>query len=158
MDKPHNHSAATPGYETRDANAGGVLKFLLVLGAVLVAAGLVCWGLFHYYSGHAVDQAATDSPFADTRQLPMGPQLQVNPREDWLKFREEQQQALETYAWENRSAGTARVPIEVAMDLLVKKGVPVQDATETKPAAARGAQTGALPADSKMPYEVRMKP
>ncbi len=30
-------------------------------------------------------QPASDSPFADTRQLPLGPQLQVNPREDWLK-------------------------------------------------------------------------
>ena len=92
MDKPHNASAATPGYETRDANAGGVFKFLVALGIVLVVAGLVCWGLFRYFSAHAVNQAASDSPFADTRQLPLGPQLQVNPREDWLKFREEQEQ------------------------------------------------------------------
>jgi hypothetical protein len=140
MDKTHNVPATTPGYETRDANAGGVFKFLAALGCVLVAAGLVCWGLFHYYSGHAVDQAATDSPFADTRQLPLGPQLQVTPREDWLKFREEQQQALETYAWENRSAGTARVPIEVAMDLLVKKGLPVQAGPEAQQPADAKAQ------------------
>jgi hypothetical protein len=135
MDKPHNLSTATPGYETRDANVGGVFKFLVALGSVLVAAGLVCWGLFHFYSGHAVDQAATDSPFADTRQLPLGPQLQVNPHEDWLKFRQEQDQALETYAWENRSSGTARVPIEVAMELLVKKGLPVQGGPEAQQAA-----------------------
>jgi hypothetical protein len=92
--------------------------------------------MFRYFSAHAVNQAASDSPFADTRQLPLGPQLQVNPREDWLKFREEQQQALETYAWENRTAGTVRVPIELAMDLLVKKGLPVQGAPEAQPAAA----------------------
>ena len=89
----------------------------------------MCWGLFRYFSAHAVNQAASDSPFADTRQLPLGPQLQVNPREDWLKFREEQEQSLETYAWENRAAGTVRVPIERAMELLVKKGLPVQGAS-----------------------------
>jgi len=148
MDKPHHIPAAAPGYETRDANAGGVFKFLVALGIVLVATGLVCWGLFHFFSAHAVEQPATDSPFADTRQLPLGPQLQVNPREDWLKFRQEQQQSLETYAWENRSAGTARVPIELAMELLVKKGLPVQ-----------GAPQAQQPADAKTPApEASKKP
>jgi hypothetical protein len=60
----------------------------------------------------------------------------VNPREDWLKFREEQEKSLETLAWENRSAGTVRVPIEEAMDLLVKKGVAVQGAPQAPPADA----------------------
>ncbi len=134
MDKPNNAPATSPGYETRDANPGGVLNFLVALGIVLAVTGLVCWGLFRYFSAHTMNQAASDSPFADTRQLPLGPQLQVNPRQDWLKFREEQEQALETYAWENRSAGTARVPIEVAMELLVKKGLPLQGAPQA-PAA-----------------------
>jgi hypothetical protein len=134
MHKLHNVPANSPGYETSDANAGGVFKFLIALAIVLIATGLTCWGLFRFFSAHAVDNPATDSPFASTRQLPLGPQLQVNPREDWLKFRENQQSSLETYAWENRGAGTVRVPIEVAMELLVKKGVPVQGAPAT-PAA-----------------------
>ena len=137
MDKPHNASATTPGYETRDANAGGAFKFLVALGIVLAVPALVCWGLFRYFSAHSLDQAASDSPFADTRQLPLGPQLQVNPREDWLKFREEQEKSLETYAWENRSAGTVRVPIEEAMELLVKKGLPVQSTPQAQPADAK---------------------
>ena len=126
MDRPHNALPTGPGYETRDANAGGVLTFLIVLGIVLVLVSAGCYALFRYYSKHAGNLAATESPFADTRQLPLGPQLQVYPREDWLKFREEQEKSLETLSWENRSAGTVRVPIEEAMDLLVKKGLPVQ--------------------------------
>jgi len=137
MDKRDNASATTPGYETHDANAGGVFKFLVALGIVLVVTGLVCWGLFRYFSAHDANQSASDSPFADTRQLPLGPQLQVNPREDWLKFREEQEKSLETYSWENRTAGTVRVPIEEAMELLVKKGVPVQGAPEAQPADSK---------------------
>ena len=136
MDKSHNSASPNPGYETRDANIGGVYNFLVVMAVVLVVTALVCWGLFRFFSAHAVDSAATDSPFADTRQLPLGPQLQVNPRQDWLKFREEQERSLETYAWANRSAGTVRVPIEEAMELLVKKGVPVEGAPPAPPAAA----------------------
>jgi hypothetical protein len=103
--------------------------------------------MFRIFEAHYVDRPATDSPFADTRELPLGPQLQVNPREDWLKFREQQEQSLENYAWENRTAGTARVPIEVAMDLLVKKGIPVQGAPQAPPPEA----AKATPEGSKKP-------
>jgi hypothetical protein len=133
MDKQHNVSA-TPGYETRDTNTGAILNFLVILAVVLVASGLICWGMFKIFSTHAVDQPASDSPFADTRQLPLGPQLQVNPREDWLKFRQGQEDSLHTYGWENRTAGIVHVPIEEAMELLVKKGLPVQNAPQTQPA------------------------
>jgi hypothetical protein len=136
MDKPHN-AAATPGYETRDANVRAVFNFLVILAVMLLATALVCWGLFRYFSVHDVDKAASDSPFADTRQLPLGPQLQVNPREEWLKYQEEQEKSLETYEWENRSAGTVRVPIEQAMELLVKKGLPVQGEPQPQPAGAQ---------------------
>ncbi len=136
MDKPQNKQSTTPGYETRDANVGAVYNFLFIMGVILVATGLVCWGMFHYFSAHMVDPAATDSPFADSRQLPMGPQLQVNPREDLLKIREEQEKSLHTYAWGNRTAGTVQVPIELAMELLVKKGVPVQGEPQAQPGAA----------------------
>ena len=132
MDKETN-SAASRRYETRDANAGGVFTFLVILGIVLVVVSLVCWGMFRYFSAHAVSRSASDSPFADARQLPLGPQLQVNPREDWLKYRQEQEKSLETYEWVNRPAGTVRIPIEKAMELLVKKGVPVQGDSQAAP-------------------------
>jgi hypothetical protein len=127
MDKHQKASAASPGYETRDANARGVFNFLVFLGLLLVVSVLLCWGLFRYFSRQQAGPAG--SPFEDTRELPLGPQLQVNPREDWLKFHEQQEQSLETFGWQNRGAGIARVPIERAMDLLVQKGLPVQDSS-----------------------------
>ena len=54
-----------------------------------------------------------------------------------MKFRNEQENSLETYAWENRTAGIVRVPIEEAMELLVKKGVPVQGAPQPPPADSK---------------------
>ena len=106
----------------------------MILAIVLVLSGLTCWGIFKYFSANVADQPATDSPFADTRQLPLGPQLQVNPREDWTNFRKSQEDSLQMYSWENRSTGIARVPIEEAMELLVKKGLSVQGAPQTQPA------------------------
>jgi hypothetical protein len=124
----------TPAYETQDADVRGVFRFLVVMGLALAFTLVLCWGLFRYLSATAAEPNPA-SPFAGTRQLPSGPQLQVNPREDWLKFHAAQQQALESYAWEDREAGTVRVPIERAMELLLEKGVPVAGA---KTAAAAG--------------------
>jgi hypothetical protein len=138
MHKPHN-SSANPGYETRDTNTGAIVNFLVILAVVLVLSGLVCWGMFKIFSTRAIEQPATDSPFADTRQLPLGPQLQVSPREDWLNFRKGQEDSLQNFSWENKSAGIARVPIQVAMELLVKKGLPVQDAPQSPTAADKSA-------------------
>ncbi len=121
MDKSHG---TTPAYETRDANVRGVFRSLVAMGLALTFTLVLCWGLFRYFSATEAELIPA-SPFAETRQLPSGPQLQVNPREDWLKFHAAQQQALESYAWEDREAGTVRVPIERAMELLLEKGVPV---------------------------------
>jgi hypothetical protein len=143
MDKPSNTAAPTPGYETRDANAVGVSGFLAALGVVIVLVTLACWGFFGYYSAHLANASASVSPFVGTRQLPLGPQLQPTPREDWLKYRQNQEKSLETYEWVNRSAGTVRVPIEKAMELLVKKGVPVQAEPQS------GAPTKSAPAGSE---------
>ena len=126
MDNPRIKSAASPGYETQDANVRGVFNFLVFLGLGLVVSALICWGLFRYFSRHETGPASA-SPFAETRPMPLGPQLQVNPRQDWLKYREQQEQSLETYGWENRGSGIVRVPIERAMELLVQKGLPVQN-------------------------------
>ena len=124
MDKSHGATPASPGYETSDANVRGVFGFLVVLSLVLVFTAILSWGLFKYYSASQADRAPA-SPFAGTRQLPAGPQLQVNPRQDWLSFRAEQEHTLESYSWESRDDGTVRVPIERAMELLLQKGLPV---------------------------------
>jgi len=143
-DKSHGTPGGSPGYETRDANVLGVFGFLVFLSLVLVLTSLVCWGLFKYFSAHEANPAPA-SPFAEERQLPSGPQLQVNPRQDLLGFRAKQEQSLESYAWENRNTGTVRVPIERAMELLVQKGLPVAagtSSTGTSAAAEKPATKG----------------
>ncbi len=144
MDKSHNAPASQPGYETRDANVRGVFNFLIVLTVVMVVTFIACWGLFRYLSAQP-EAPASVSPFAETRQLPLGPQLQVNPREDLLQYRANQEKALESYAWENRGAGTVRVPIEQAMELLLRKGVPVQNAAPPADASTPASKGAAKP-------------
>jgi hypothetical protein len=113
-----------PGYEARDANTGAVLGFLVCQFLVLVLILLGTWKLFRYYAV-AEQQPAPASSFAGVRQIPSEPELEVHGREDLLKIYGMQQQELETYSWEDRKAGTVRIPIERAMDLLLQRGLPV---------------------------------
>jgi hypothetical protein len=117
---PHN----MPGYETRDANTQSVLGFLVVLFVALGLTLLGTWQLFRFYAV-TDQQPAPASSFADERQIPPEPELAVNGRDDLLKMYAKQRQELDTYAWEDRKAGTVRVPIDRAMDLLLQKGLPV---------------------------------
>lgn len=135
MDKPHGTSSASPGYETRDANTGGVYNFLVILAALLAAIALVCFGLFRFFTVH-YQIGETTAPFVNRRQVPMTPQLQVNPREEWLKYREQQDQSLESYAWVDKTKGVVQVPVETAMQILVKKGLPVEGQTPAAPTTA----------------------
>ena len=141
MDKLHHSTVPSPGYETSDANSGKIVRALVVLAILLIGSGLVCWAMFHFFVRQQ-SRLESPSPFSETRQVPSGPQLQVYPREDWQKFHQEQVDSLNAAGWENRGAGTVRIPIDQAMDLLVKKGIPV--AGETAPnAPAKAAATKA---------------
>ena len=155
MVKPNDAPATSPGYETRDASVRTVLNFLLFLTLFLVATGLISWGMFRYFSAQEKKDDRASSPFAGTRQLPLGTELQVTPREDWLKYREQQERNLENYSWENRANGIVRVPIEQAMDILLKKDLPVQGMTPpadaVKPAPPAAPAAAPAPQGSKKP-------
>jgi hypothetical protein len=144
MDKQNKLPIASPGYETRDVHVGAILNFLVILTVIILATVLTCWGIFRYFAANQ-DRSAANSPFEETRQLPKGPELQVNPREELLQYREKQQETLENYSWENRNAGIVRVPIERAMELLLQKGLPVQGASNATSAAKPTPQVSAKP-------------
>jgi hypothetical protein len=130
-DKSQRTPGGTPGYETRDASARGLSNFIAYVGLLILVALLLCWGLLRYVSPHQAGPALA-SPFAGKVQTPPVPRLQVNPRQDWLNYQAKQLQSLESYGWENRDTQTVRIPIERAMDLLLKKGLPVaKDTTAT---------------------------
>jgi len=116
---------AGPGYETRDANIRALVYFAVGLAAtlVLVIVGMI-W-VFRYFS-QTQSLGAPASPFVDIRTLPPQPRLQVEPRLDLDHLRKHEDEILNSYGWVDQKAGTVRMPIDRAMDLLLKKGLPVR--------------------------------
>jgi hypothetical protein len=78
-------------------------------------------------------------PEARVEHQPPAPNLQVDPRQQLLDLRAEEERILTTYGWIDRAQGLTRVPIDRAMDLLVEQGLPTPPST---PAGSEEASTG----------------
>jgi hypothetical protein len=54
---------------------------------------------------------------------PPGPQLQLNTAADLVKFREQEEQQLDSYGWIDRGKGIAHIPIAQAMQDVAARGI-----------------------------------
>jgi hypothetical protein len=121
----------TSGHEKRDARfrpialAFGVLFILMALSYAI--SGLV----LHLDSRQTSRSPATTR--GDGRAL-SEPRLQTDPAQDLERLRQAENDALNNYGWVDRSRGIVRVPIDRAMELLLKRGLPTRmNPPETQP-------------------------
>lgn len=122
-------------HETRDA----YLPALVILGGVMaltIAAVLIGVRFLLFSYAKARPAGPVEAPFATQRVLPPEPRLQPNPQTDLAVYLEEQKTELDTYGWVDRQNGVVRIPIDRAMELLLKRGLPVsrsgQSATQQR--------------------------
>lgn len=141
------------GYERQDIGVAGILYFLLGLLVFGVFVYLVAAVMYSYLEKRSnaeqapVNPLVTNAP-ADTRKLPVdykdylkqnfpSPQLEIDERGQLDKIRRDEEETLSTYNYIDKSAGTVRIPIDRAMDLIVQRGLPVRaqakTADESKP-------------------------
>ena len=138
-------------HEESDINVRAIIWFVVVLALIVVAVDIAMWGMFRVLDHLETKNAPIVSPLAvEPRRedaAPPGPAaLQTTPWLDLKAFRAEQNTRLHNYAWVDETAGVARVPIDKAKELLLKKGIPVRPElageTEGTHAAAGGESNG----------------
>jgi len=142
------------GYERQDIGVRAVYYFLGGLAVALVLAYFAVNGLYHSLEKRSQADQAPVSPLVsnapvDTRRLPSEyktdsegadyekylqknfpePQLETNERTELNKIRQREEDILSTYDYLDQNAGTVRIPIDHAMDLLAQRGLP----TRTQP-------------------------
>ena len=147
------NSTGNGGYERQDI---GVAPFVYFLVALAVAGLLVFFlvaGMYHYLENRSQAEQAPVSPLvtnapADTRKLSADykdylkqnfptPQLEIDERNQLDKIRIDEEQTLNTYDWVDQKAGTVRIPIDRAMDLLAQRGLPVRTQTSNQAPATQ---------------------
>jgi hypothetical protein len=110
------------GHEERDANIRAILWFGLTLALTIVVVMLVAKWVFDVLPR---PQPATSSLSSiQATELPPEPRLQVNGHEDLEKLRAQEDSVLDSYGWVYRQNGIVRIPIDRAIDLLAKRGLP----------------------------------
>jgi len=160
--KPAN-SASHGNYERRDIGVAGVLYFLLGLAFAGLIIHFVVTGLYSYLEKRSDAQQTPVSPLitnapADTRHLPQeyttdeestsyekylkknfpAPQLETDEQVELNRDRLREAQILSTYDYVDQQAGTVRIPIDRAMDLIAQRGLPVRAQTPDAASAANG--------------------
>jgi len=146
MTNEPNH-AATNGhgdYERRDIGIAAVVYFLIGLAVFMLITHFVVTGLYHILEKRSeaeqtpVNPLVTNAP-VDTRKLSAdyrdylkqnfpSPQLEIDERTQLNQVRLDEEQTLATYDYIDQKAGTVRIPIARAMDLIVQRGLPVRNA------------------------------
>jgi hypothetical protein len=74
---------------------------------------------------NAVRNDPARHPLATTQaQAPPEPRLQPDPVHDVERMRAAEEQRLHSYGWVDKEKGVAHIPIEQAMELVVRRGLP----------------------------------
>jgi len=137
MDEPRHTSGGS--HEKSDINIGKVALFGFLLLAIIGLAGLLIpWLLFERT---AEPDGAASPPLYEAQKPPPPPRLQSDPMLDLKQLREAEEKQLHSYGWIDRDLGLVHVPIERAIELVARRGLP------PKPQVAGGS----VPAASGQP-------
>lgn len=121
-------------HETTDANVKAVFTFAVILVTTIVVVGIVSAVYYYFLSRHYPHAGIATAPVIDKSQAPPPPRLQTQPQQDLKKMREYEDQRLNSYGWIDKPAGIVRIPIDQAIDLVAKRGLPYRQTPPPKQA------------------------
>ena len=140
--KPHGEShESNPeiSFERRDVNVFQITAFGIGLLLATVVVVFAMWALFAFLAHRSdqQDKALPGKMAAERQTLPPEPRLSgvvlkdgqidphpVYPRQELKQLKDDEDAILNNYGWIDPSAGTVRIPIDQAIDIVAKKGLP----------------------------------
>jgi hypothetical protein len=122
-----------PLHETRDATVRYIVYFGIGMAVAVAAAFLVSWSALRFLEKHQ-SLGSPASPLAKGRTLPPPglPRLQAHPSQDLKVYLARQEEILNSYGWIDRKNGVVRIPIQRAMSILLRNGLPVRSIKTSK--------------------------
>jgi hypothetical protein len=118
------------GYEPSDLNAGYIGLFGIGLAVVLVVAVVVISLLIQYKTVQHVRRDTPIPQMAREREATSGTRLQVDAQNELRQMRAAEDAVLNSYGWVDKDAGIVRIPVDRAMEILAKKGLPARKQEE----------------------------
>lgn len=114
------------GHETRDVSPRPLAIAGVALAVATILAGVFVFQLIDFSAARQARLSPPANPLAAQfgRKEPPEPRLQAHPLRDLESLRHYERRLLETYAWVDRGAGTVRIPIGRAKEIIAERGLP----------------------------------
>ena len=137
-----NASTGARDHERKDVNVPALftISFLLLLSSTTsgppqrsrIAIFIVVTLMMRYFQAHepAVTAGQVNIPTTRAEEFPQ-PRLEVKPGARLAELRAAENADLNSYGWVDRNAGTVRIPIDRAMQLILDRGLPDAGAGQT---------------------------
>ena len=113
-------------YETEDFSPRAIRWFTAGLAVMAVVVFVLMGGLLWVFSNGRPPGQGIVTPTVPAPDMSPAPDLQVASSRDYQEIRAAEEAQLHSYAWVDRQAGIAAIPIERAMEILSRRGLPAQ--------------------------------
>jgi hypothetical protein len=134
------HHAEQIPVEGDGVSYSGIAWFVVILTVTTVFCQLLVWGMFEFMQSREDKRdPARSIVAAPTGTLPPTPNLLTDEPANLKHFRDAEKAALESYGWVDQNAGTVRLPIAKAKELLLERGLPTRGSA-SEPAPAKDAK------------------
>lgn len=137
----HGHPGHETSFETEDLSTRGVFVFMIGLAVTGFVTYFIIVGMYSFLDNYERARMTTGSPLVTSNgaaarvvtQADMdkafkdngAPMLETDERGQFRGYLLNQENQLNSYGWVDQQAGIARIPIQRAMDLIAKQGLPV---------------------------------
>jgi len=139
----HGHAGDNPqvSFERKDINIVQITGFGIGLLVACMVTVFAMWVLFAYFANREdkVNPQSPPSMMSEKSDLPSGPAIQPQPIQDkeglhpgpqppeaLQQMRANEDMLLTSYGWVDPAKGTVHIPIDQAIDMVAKKGLPVK--------------------------------
>jgi hypothetical protein len=125
---------STTGHEANTLRVRGLLLFAAALVGVTILVQVILAVVMQGFSSEEkeLDSLAVPRFAGDTGGFP-APRIQPDPAEELTKMKTEDLGRLTQYGWIDRTAGIAHIPVNRAIDILAKRGLPATNADGPAP-------------------------
>ena len=131
INSQHGRPAETEG---DGINYRGIVVFVGILVATTIVCELIVVGMYKMFDAQGRATGVARAPLsAPAGTLPPPPNLLVNEPANLKQFREREVNELTTYGWIDKNAGTVRLPIDRAKELILERGLPVRGSEAAAP-------------------------
>ena len=121
MDEIKHPQDPHAGHETTDINVWAVGKFAIVLVIVCAVSLGLLFGLLKFFQSR--EETSVANTVEPVKLFPE-PQLQKTEILDLKALHAEEDKLLNGYAWVDPKQGIVRIPVDRAIEVLAKRGLP----------------------------------